>query len=84
MKKNMKKYSVFEVMNISCEKKLVWKNWPFNKFKRLTVTDMVVIGVERHLDFHDIHHIIGNFDHESCSRDVVSTEKCVLNYIAKD
>ena len=65
MKKNMKKYSVREVMEIACDEKMVFWKWPFNKFKKLTVTDMVKRGLKKNVDVGDLQFIIFALDEAS-------------------
>ena len=61
MKKNKKKYSVRKVMSNVCDKGLVLDNWPDSR-KKLTVTEMLEIGIKNKLRDLDYGFILVRFD----------------------
>ena len=80
--KNMKKYSIIAVMKIACDNKIVWENWPLNKLKKLTVSDMMKIGVKNNLPFWDLHVVGASLDSNFCQSGAgLSTEECVNGYL---
>ena len=83
MKKNMKKYSVREVMEIACDEKMVFWKWPFNKFKKLTVTDMMRRGLKKNVCDGALQFLIWECDEEIwLELHTDSMKQLIVDYIA--